>query len=1125
VLVLLAWSVFSSRLLQAQQVEVFTQIGHTSSISAALFSRDGRFVFSASDDHSLKQWDIATGRELRTFVGAESGMTSLALSPDGRRLAGATRGNAVWVWDVASGRTLYSIAAHDGMGAQGAKVAFSPDGRYLLSGGESGGALKLWNAADGAFVRALDDDGFLFKSNVFFSPDGRAAFAVDGGAVKRWDLATGKQKTLYSLSEAELEKSLFLQTAALSPDGRLLAIGGLEKTLRIRDAKTGREVLKPVAHAAAVREIVFSPGGREVMTEDDDGLLRVFDVATGRERRHFVVAGRVLSISPDGRSFLASRDAAIQLWDVAAGRDVRSFVSHAKEVGTVAFSRSGHFILAGGNLGNYGRTGGNAVRLWDAATGRLTRTLLESGGTAAALSPDEREVVASPYVRDIYRDGRFVKKCIDGTDECVTDFRKPLGKLKRWNLEKLGSRGLVSAGAAVRAIATEKSTPLLSFSPSGAQLLSGVDYKSMELRDAKSGAEIRRFKLDGFVNTAVFSPDDRYILSGGKAEPLRLWSASTGDLVRTLATKDNVTAAAFSPDGRYVLTGSDPFWDKNVHNLKLRDVATGKQIRAISAHLVERRSATEKWTEAVRVTSIAFSQDGRWFLTGGADANMKLWEAATGREIRNFAGHSGYSVDSVGFSPDGKRAISSGDDGTIRIWDVQTGRELVQMVSDEGEWVAITPEGYFDASEKGAKWVNVRIGDEVFSIDNFFDTFYRPDIVRAKLEGKDISALAVADIRKIAALPPTARFTSPTNFSTFTTASITLSAEVSVRGGGVSELRLLHNGKVVSSEPTDGAKPGSMLKPQFRVTLVPGENAFRLVAFSAGSRVESNAAELVVSSGGAGAQARPRLFSLVVGINEYRNADYSLNYARSDASGFEQKLAGAGATLFSQEIRATLSDAEATQQNIYAALEKIQREARPEDVFVFYYAGHGTTRGGPDGLGDEFLLVPTDVTDVSDDALLKGKGIPAEKIQQYSRSIAAQKQLFILDACQSGAAAQMLAVQGTEEERAFNRLARNTGTFWLTSAGSEQFAMEFAELGHGVFTYALLEGLDGAADRGTPDQKISVRELREFLATRVPELSQRHKKGEPQIPNSYGYGQDFPIATISLPRSPQAGTR
>jgi uncharacterized caspase-like protein len=144
------------------------------------------------------------------------------------------------------------------------------------------------------------------------------------------------------------------------------------------------------------------------------------------------------------------------------------------------------------------------------------------------------------------------------------------------------------------------------------------------------------------------------------------------------------------------------------------------------------------------------------------------------------------------------------------------------------------------------------------------------------------------------------------------------------------------------------------------------------------------------------------------------------------------------------------------------------------------------------------------------DDLLKEKAISATELKQYSQAINAQKQIFILDACHSAGALDAIASRGGAEERAIAQLARSTGTFWLTSSGTDQFATEFEKLGHGLFTYALLEGLNGDAD-SNKDQQLTIRELSTYIENTVPDLSEK-LKGSLQFPSAYSYGNDFPVA-------------
>lgn len=171
------------------------------------------------------------------------------------------------------------------------------------------------------------------------------------------------------------------------------------------------------------------------------------------------------------------------------------------------------------------------------------------------------------------------------------------------------------------------------------------------------------------------------------------------------------------------------------------------------------------------------------------------------------------------------------------------------------------------------------------------------------------------------------------------------------------------------------------------------------------------------------------------------------------------------------------------------------------------------SEGGQNDKAD-FFLVPYDVTMLyGDDNQLVQKGISSNELMKLSQEIKAQKQLFVLDACQSGGALEAFASRGAAEEKAILQLARSCGIAMFAASGSEQFASEFGQLGHGIFTYSILEGLKGSADGSTKDGKITVSELKAFIDDKVPELTQKYK-GQAQYPQSIIRGMDFPIIII-----------
>jgi len=323
-------------------------------------------------------------------------------------------------------------------------------------------------------------------------------------------------------------------------------------------------------------------------------------------------------------------------------------------------------------------------------------------------------------------------------------------------------------------------------------------------------------------------------------------------------------------------------------------------------------------------------------------------------------------------------------------------------------------------------------------------------------------------------------------------------------GGGIEEVRLYHNGKRI-----EGVGRGIIIRETtniatrtFSIELVNGENTIRASAYSK-ERIESAPYEITIFLEGVSKTASA--FILAIGINKYKNAKYNLNYARPDAESFASYIKSKTQKLFKNVEMYTLYDTEATRTNILSYLDKIVSQARVQDVVTIYYAGHGRA------MGEDFVFIPTDVTRMYDeDAIVKQSSITAGEFMGKLQKIKANKQLVIVDACQSGALTTAFALRGAAEEKALAQLARSSGIHLFASTQQEQFASEFKELGHGVFTYALLKGMEGAADGLPKDGKVTIYELKTYLDDQIPELTKRYK-GEAQYPSTFSKGQDFPI--------------
>jgi WD40 repeat protein len=223
-------------------------------------------------------------------------------------------------------------------------------------------------------------------------------------------------------------------------------------------------------------------------------------------------------------------------------------------------------------------------------------------------------------------------------------------------------------------------------------LTAGTDPK-LRWWDAESGKELDTLSLPyrGTQGLAVaLSPDERFALVGSFGQGRSHWNVYLWDLddrvlIRTFKGHGNffrggaVTSVAFSPDGRFAVSGS------NDGTARVWEVATGEEVRCLSAH-------------RKKVNAVAFSPDGRRVLSAGDDKALRLWDAQTGDQLRSMEGHAG-EVLCACFSPDGRFAASGGKDQTARLWDTEAGREIARFGGEDGkgfgavQCLAFAPDG------------------------------------------------------------------------------------------------------------------------------------------------------------------------------------------------------------------------------------------------------------------------------------------------------------------------------------------------------------------------------------------------------------------------------------------------
>ena len=532
-------------------------------------------------------------------------------------------------------------------------------------------------------------------------------------------------------------------------------------------------------------------------------------------------------------------------------------------------------------------------------------------------------------------------------------------------------------------------------------------------------------------------------------------------------------------------------------------------------------------------TAINANLDLSLVFTGSSKGYISAYDA-NGTSLYGKQVHKS-GVRSILLSPDNKFIYTISYDQTIKVLRAATGEILgtLYLFNDGNDYVFVGVDGRFDGSDGGMKRLYYIKNRAKISLDLVYEKFYTPNLYQRLINGEVFDPIddnikiapqvriAYAEIARNLLVQDDGK---PNYNNTTGLAELTINA--TAPEDKVDEIRLFHNGKVVNLATrglfvTDN--DGNETK-KYTINLLPGDNNFRAIALNS-QRTESEADEIMVNYNVAGNNTpvvvKPvnnntaiispinkdaTLHLIVVGINEYQNKTMSLNYAVADATSFKEELEKDAKTIIAYIKTYFVTNSTADKTGITNAFKQVQQDVKAQDVFIFYYAGHGVI-----GKDKEFYLVPTDVSDLKNvQTELEQKGIDSKLLQQYAIDIQAQKQLFILDACQSAGAFEKLLSNDGDQQKSLAVVARSTGTHWMAASGAMQFANEFSSLGHGVFTYVLLQALKSEAAN---NKMITVNGLKNFLQVQVPLLMKKYNGAE-QYPARYGVGNDFPVEIV-----------
>jgi WD40 repeat protein len=919
--------------------------------------------------------------------------------------------------------------------------------------------LAPWAPADDKPVKpllVLDAGGHTGEvRKVRFTPDGKELLTVsDDKTIRVWDVAGGETVRVLRPPAGPGEDGM-LYALAVSPDGKLLAVGGngplgKDAPVFLITRATGRLERVLPGHGKTVRDLAFSPDGKRLASGGGDGKARLWNVASGAcehilEGHKLTVHG--VAFAPDGqRLATASLDKTTRLWNVATGNPEATLEGRGGPVYGVAWSPDGRTLATGNE--------DRVVTVWN-ADGTLRKQLdkLENLILSVTFTPDGRELLCTCGGNGNLRGAAFVDVA---TGKERSQFPRHHGSVKDGALSPDGK--LAATVDVLGEVYLWKAADVgLVYRLTGkGRVVRGVGW-------SKDGKALGW----GYANQGKMLQGENPLERSFRVSDLEFGDTPDAAFRRNQFTLGSLTLEKTHPRAVAVKQG-----EQLLQELKVRDTGL---VNCFT------------WLGGDRVAI-------------GSGLGVHLFDPRTGKLLRDYEGHTG-AVLAVAPSPDNRFLLTGADDQTLRLWTPDEAEPLLSLFFAGDDWVAWTPQGYYAASPGGEHLMGWHVPGtqdvgRFYPAARFRNGFYRPDVIQRLLAtGSVARALEEADkarnqattqLTVSEALPPQVSIVSPER-SPFEAPGEEIEVKAVAKGSErrpVTALRLLFDGRPYEGQvgtrqlKVEGPnKPQGEVRTSWKVKLTPGKHRLAVQAENAVSKAVSDEIEVTYNEN---RSERPALYVLAIGISKYPG-DLELKYAAKDARDLEALWKAQKGKLYRNIEIKVLTDKDATREGILGGFDWLKKQMTQRDVAVISFSGHGARDN--DGT---FYLAPVDVKPSS----LAATGVPGDQLKKTLAGIPGRI-LLLLDACHAGAVDgdKRRALGGLTDDLVRDLATDDFGVIVMCSSMGREYSLESDKDKQGMFTRALLEGLGGKADYNG-DGVVYLSELDTYITDRVKELSE-----------------------------------
>ena len=690
--------------------EAYRNKGHSASVMAVALSSDNNFLYTASEDKSVKQWNITNCSVINTYEGHTLQVNSIDISSDNKYLVSGSSDSTIIIWDAHNSSLLKQFKAHK---ASVTTLCIMPNNKYIVSGSVDK-EIKIWDFNTLKEIRTLKGHSLPIKS-LCSTTDSKYIISVsEDKTIRIWDVADGREiKKIFGHNQG-------INSVCLSPAENIFATASNDGTIKLWTFPEGKELKTLRGHSDWVNTICFSHDGKFLLSAGEESNVKLWNVSSGKEIKTFNGhAGSVNSVNffSDGVYFITgSSDNTSKKWHIKDDEKVRTFHRKFNETSPCKYTPDGKYIMF--------FTDSNTIKLFDIAKRNEVKTYKFIGKKikSFSLSPHDGKTFLTAHndsiitlwdrvkgseIKSFFLNNQNIKSlCFSPVNKNI--FAISSGRnVVVYNMKKINDTIMLSGYNEV---------DYFNLSPDGKLMVCATSDTTITIWNVdqrKIISEIKGHK--DIIKTVIFSSDGNSILSASADKTIKKWDTQ-GNLIKTyIGHKDQVNSLCFSPDNKTFVSASD---DKAI---LLWENKTGKIIKKYSGHsgsVIQLdfspngknfiSSSTDKsikiWSVDVpedvitiegsppvldvkstktfqnknELTSISDLSKGRYFLAGSLEQSISLWDIKS-KNINKTYTIPGAMINSVNFLTDNKYFISSSSDSTIRIWDTSSVNEIWKM--------------------------------------------------------------------------------------------------------------------------------------------------------------------------------------------------------------------------------------------------------------------------------------------------------------------------------------------------------------------------------------------------------------------------------------------------------------